>query len=83
MNPYSGSIVKDVNLLDQYKWSSYKSYITNEEDKLINTEDILNIFENDKDEYKKFVMDRGGYQKSLEAIKHLKSPIANPRRRWN
>ncbi|PJA40964.1 hypothetical protein CO178_01185 [candidate division WWE3 bacterium CG_4_9_14_3_um_filter_34_6] len=71
LNPYSSSIVKDINKLENYKWSSYKSYVTNEEDKLINNRYILKFFGNNKDEYKKFVMDRGDYQKSLEILKYL------------
>lgn len=40
-----------IDMTEKYKWSSYKEYIY--EEKIVDTEDILNLFSNNKEEAKK------------------------------
>jgi putative transposase len=70
LNPYSGYVVKNVNGLINYEWSSFKEYLNLANQELCNKNIILNRFNNSK-EYKQFVLARANYQKSLEVIKHL------------
>lgn len=71
LNSYSSGLARDANKLEQYKWSGYKAYINGEfKDPLINTKPILKMFDDDREKYKEFVLDRADYQKSLEIIKH-------------
>ena len=68
LNPLVSELVD--NLIN-YKWSSYKSYITSYEDKLISDFNIvLGRFKSRKD-YEQFVIDQSDYGKELERIKHL------------
>ena len=72
LNSFSSGIVNDTKDLELYKWSGYKAYIDeNYKDTLINTRLILQMFDNDREKYKEFVLDRAAYQKSLEIIKHI------------
>jgi len=70
LNPYSGYVVKNVNELIDYEWSSFKEYLNLANQELCNKNIILNRFNNSK-EYKQFVLARANYQKSLKVIKHL------------
>lgn len=69
LNPYSDGLVKDINKLENYPWSSFKEYLSNSSQKLSDPDFILGLFNNDKLRYKKFVFDNADYQKSLEYIK--------------
>ena len=71
LNSNSSGLISDVAQLELYRWSGYRAYINEKvDDVLINTKPILKMFDDDRDEYKKFVLDRADYQKSLEIIKH-------------
>lgn len=51
LNPVRANMV---NTPEEYKWSSYSTYIGETKEKLINSESILNYF-NNREEYKIFV----------------------------
>lgn len=67
LNPIVSKLVGD---LDDYRWSSYHSYISKNKDLLINNSDVLNHFSSTKD-YERFVLDQEDYAKELDTIKHL------------
>lgn len=46
-----------ISTLDKYKWSSYRSYIFNEEDKITDRQYILNLFDNDIEKFKNFSLE--------------------------
>jgi len=71
LHPYSNGLVKNTIELENYRWSSFSEYISNKASKLSSPDFILNLFNNDKIRYKKFVFDNADYQKSLEYIKHI------------
>lgn len=72
LNPYSSVIVKTTDNLLEYPWSSFPEYL----EKPINLavceekEMILSEF-NNKESFKKFILDRADYQRELDRIKHL------------
>ena len=71
LNPFSSGIVTSVKDLESYKWGGYRAYIDGDyPESLVNTKPILKMFDNDRERYKEFVLDRADYQKSLEIIKH-------------
>ena len=70
LNPYSSAIVKDLNALQSYTWSSLREYLDKTPYNLCVKEDIFVIFKN-RESYKNFVLDNADYQKELENIKHL------------
>ncbi|MDP3982623.1 MAG: transposase [bacterium] len=69
LNPYSAGIVKTLSELVQYKYSSFPAYSSNINDLVCNTKFILSIFNDNKDSYKKFVLDNAEYQIEIEVIK--------------
>jgi len=70
LNPYSSAIVKNIEDLKNYEWSSLKEYVNKVPFNLCSKESIMIRFKNPKN-YKKFVFDNADYQKELENIKHL------------
>ena len=70
LNPYSSAIVKKIQDLENYEWSSLREYISNVPFELCSKESITTNFKNPEN-YKKFVFDNADYQKELENIKHL------------
>lgn len=69
LNPYSSGIVKLLEQLVNYSWSSLRSYIDNFQDNLVNTNFLLKMFDFNKVRYKKFVFNQADYQRNLELIK--------------
>ncbi len=71
LNPLVSGIISK---LEDYKWSSYLSYISEDKARgkfgLCDPNPILSHF-NSKDDYKKFVQDQEDYGRKLEQIKHL------------
>ncbi|RJQ26808.1 hypothetical protein C4577_02760 [Candidatus Parcubacteria bacterium] len=70
LNPYSSCIVRSIEEVESYPYSSYHEYLNIKGSKICSKEIILSQFRNLKD-YQKFVSDRASYQKELEKIKHL------------
>lgn len=67
LNPLVSYLVKDLN---DYRWSSYHEYISdNNDDDICIKEVVLNQFPS-LDVYRQFVLDQEDYGKKLEIIKH-------------
>lgn len=67
LNPIVSEISSNLN---DYPWSSYTSYTSDQEDLICKTQTILGYFKN-KGDYRQFVLDQIDYGKKLEKIKHL------------
>lgn len=75
LNPFVSGVVKSIDELEKYTWSSYKDYLSvtmNGSNSLINKSHILCLFNNQILRHQSFVNERAGYQKSLEKLKYLK-----------
>lgn len=70
LNPYSSFIVKKIEDLKGYQWSSFPEYLGKVDTALCNKQIVLSHFK-DIEGYKKFVFDQADYQRKLEEIKHL------------
>lgn len=70
LNPYSSGLIKSVKNLEKYPWSSYKEYINRLKNILPEPDYILFLFNNDRERYKKFVINNADYQKTLEICKY-------------
>ena len=69
LNPYSSYLVKNIEELKKYPWSSLYEYL-NTKSELCDISDILSNFKN-SEMYWRFIKDHSDYQKKLESIKHL------------
>ncbi len=69
LNPYTGYVIKTLDELQLYRYSSFKDYIDNDET-FVTTDLILGLFK-DKNLYKQFVLDQADYQRRLKDIEHL------------
>lgn len=70
LNAHSASIVKSLEQLEGYPWSSLPEYLGLTERDLCEKETILSHFK-DISSYRNFIFDQADYQRSLEEIKHL------------
>ena len=70
LNPNSSGIVKHIDELESYPWSSFKEYTKNDT-MLCSTDFILGMFGQNSKRYKQFVYDNADYQKNLESVKYL------------
>lgn len=69
LNPYSSFVVKDLEDLKNYPWSSLPEYLYQKRE-ICQKKIILSFFKN-RVSYEKFISDQADYQRSLEKIKHL------------
>jgi putative transposase len=69
LNPFTSYIIKSLDDLEKYPWSSYQSYIKSEQN-IVDISYILSNFINGE-EYRKFVVDQADYQRRLKEIEHL------------
>ncbi len=69
LNPHTGYVVKSIEELNNYPWSSYKNYITNN-NSFIESDLVMGLFKN-REDYKQFVHDQADYQRELKRIEHL------------
>lgn len=69
LNPYTGFVVKSLEDLEKYQWSSLPVYL-NGDDEIINSEAVLSMFKS-VHRYKRFIFDQADYQRLLYQIKHL------------
>lgn len=69
LNPYTSFVVKSLAELEQYPWSSFPEYLSDQEG-FVDKRFILDFFKN-KEAYKQFVFDQADYQRKLDKIKHL------------
>ncbi len=70
LNPYSSFLVKSLEALKKYPWSSLPDYLEGKSKQFLNKEFILGFFSTLGD-YQKFVFDQADYQRELDRIKHL------------
>ena len=70
LNPFSSFVVKEIEDLEKYEWSSFQEYLQKSEDYICEKETILSYFKN-TERYKQFVLDRADYQRELKRIEHL------------
>ena len=70
LNPYTSYIVKNMDDILVYPWSSLAEYINEEAEGICNKEMILSFFKN-KLSYIEFISDQADYQRELGRIKHL------------
>lgn len=71
-NVYAGSIVKTKEEIFTYPYSSVNSYRTDNDLLKINTVPVLSYFNNDRERYKKFILDNAEDQKTREMVKYTK-----------
>lgn len=69
LNPLTSYVIKDMDDLENYPWSSYSEYFKENSD-LIDASLISGFFPSKK-ELKKFTFDQVDYQRQLDKIKHL------------
>ena len=70
LNPYSGRIITLIEDVREYPWSSFSDYISLSKAKLSEPENVLSFFKNNKERYRKFVLDNSAHQKMLEYCKY-------------
>ncbi len=70
LNPYTGSLVKSLEKLEKYSWSSFPDYLGNRQNGQVETSFVTANFRNLR-EYKHFVLNQANYQKELKLIEHL------------
>lgn len=70
LNPYTSFILKKIEDIEKYEWSSFKSYLDNKKQDLISKEEILPLFKN-IETFKTFTLDQADYQRKLGLITHL------------
>lgn len=70
LNPHTSYIVKTVDELIVYPWSSLPQYIRSDKRGICETKTILSSFSSKK-KYLQFVLDQKDYQRTLKEIEHL------------
>jgi putative transposase len=70
LNPFSSHVVKTLDELLKYRYSSLPEYLQNGNFNICETELVLSQFGCTED-YKEFVLDQADHQRQLEFIKHL------------
>lgn len=70
LNPLTSYVLKDINKLENYPWSSFYNYMKKQSSGFIDKEVIMGYFSSPA-EFEKFTLDQIEYQRELEKIKHL------------
>lgn len=70
LNPYSSFVVKTLEDLKEYPWSSLPNYLGINQNGFLKKSLVLDSFMDEKD-YQRFVFNQADYQRELEKIKHL------------
>ena len=70
LNPYASYVLKSINDLEKYSYSSLPEYLNLAQNELCNKELIISQFKNTND-YKKFIINQADSQRELNKIKHL------------
>ena len=70
INPIVDFVVKTINDLLEYPWSSIKSYLYPEVNRFVDGETVLSQFSS-REKYKEFILNQIGYAQTLREIKHL------------
>lgn len=72
LHPYSNSLISELDDLENYRWSSYRTYLGKSQDPAVETRTLLSLFRFKKNNYRNFVESNANHQKTLENVKHLK-----------
>lgn len=70
LNPYSSVIVKNLDQLKSYPWSSLGDYLGENHFDFLEKDFLISFFKT-KETFKNFTFNQADYQKHLEEIKHL------------
>ena len=70
INPIVDFVVKTINDLLEYPWSSIKSYLYPEVNRFVDGETVLSQFSS-REKYKEFILNQIDYAQTLREIKHL------------
>ena len=70
LNPYTSFVIKELDKLEDYTYSSLPEYLGKVSPEFCSKEIILNQFAS-KRKYLNFVLNQARYQRELEEIKHL------------
>lgn len=70
LNPYSSYVVKTLDDLFSYPYSSLRKYLGLEKNQPIENKTVLGYFKS-TEAFKRFTLDQADYQRQLERIKHL------------
>lgn len=70
LNPYSSHLISSKTRLSEYEYSSYHSYISGNNDNIIDDSPVMSLFNDNRHKYEQFVMDNADYQERLENLKH-------------
>lgn len=68
LNPYSSCVVKNLDEMINYKWSSLQEYLCNKKDGLCSKRIVMDAFNNNINSYKEFVLNQADYQKELKEM---------------
>lgn len=69
LNPFSSFLIKSIDQLSQYPWTSLNEYLENKSN-FCEVNLVLSNFKNSK-KYWEFIEDHSDYQRNLQIIKHL------------
>lgn len=70
LNPLTSFVLRKIDELENYPWSSYSYYINNQNSKVFETKLLLNYFSS-IGTFKQFTKDQVDYQRTMDQIKHL------------
>lgn len=70
LNPLTAYLIKDIEELKQYPWTSFPEYIEDGDLPVIKKDQLLGYFSS-VDDFVKFTSDQIDYQRKLNEIKHL------------
>ena len=71
LNPFSSYVVKSIEELENYQWSSLPDYLGSRKSECVNKEFILNYFSSSVDKFKSFMYDKVDYQKKLKELEYF------------
>lgn len=70
LNPLTSYVLRKPEELENYKWSSFGTYMSNFKYPFVETDFILKLFRS-RNQLKEFTYNQVDYQRKLEKIKHL------------
>ena len=70
LNPFTSFLVKNINQLRTYPWSSLNTYLGMRNFDFLETDFLMGFFPS-KEKFQAFTLDQANYQRQLEEIKHL------------
>lgn len=70
LNPLTSYILKDIDQLTDYPWSSFREYLGNSDQEIVNKNFILDLFPSIQS-FIDFTKNQVDYQRQLNKIKHL------------